>query len=197
MMDWVPRKTMATAAIAAALALTGCTSTSTSSAPASTAASGTAAPATETAAAAAGQPKVLTGVCPQVSLREGTAYLRKYAGGAKDDPDKLVIQASLAQTTRQCTTNDSGMLTIAVMAQGRLVAGPMGKSATYTLPIRVAVVEGDKTLYSELVKLDASLPPGQPSGQFLFSKNDVSVPAGISGTAQVFLGFDEGPYNTK
>jgi hypothetical protein len=197
MMDWVQRKTMAAAAITAVVALTGCTSTGTSNAPAQ-APAGAMQPADPGAMAANGDPvKVVTGVCPQVTLREGTAYLRKYAGKAKDDPTKLIIQASLAETTRQCTTNDGGMIMITVMAQGRLVAGPMGKSGSYTLPIRVAVIEGDKPVYSELVKMNAELPAGQPSGQFLFSKTDVAVPAGIGSTAQIFIGFDEGPYNTK
>lgn len=197
MMDWVQRKTMAVAAITAVLALTGCTSTGTSNTPGQPSA-GTMQPADPNAMAANGDPaKVVTGSCPQVTLREGTAYLRKYAGKAKDDPTKLIIQASLAETTRQCTTNDSGMIAITVMAQGRLVAGPMGKSGSYTLPVRVAVIEGDKAIYSELVKMNVELPAGQPSSQFLFSKNDVTVPAGIGAAAQVVLGFDEGPYNTK
>lgn len=197
MMDWVQRKTTAAAAMTALLALAGCQSAGTTTAPA--ASGGLAAPVETAAAAPAGdQAKVVTGVCPQVALREGTAYLRKYAGKAKDAPEKLIVQAALAETTRQCTTSGDGNLTISVMAQGRLVAGPMGKpGSNYVLPVRVAVIEGDKTLYSELVKMNAQLPAGQPSGQFLFQKADIKVPASIGGTAQVFLGFDEGPYNTK
>nr|WP_316652949.1 hypothetical protein [uncultured Gellertiella sp.] len=140
---------------------------------------------------------VVSGACPQVSLRDGTSSMRKFARGVKDDPAKLVMQASLAQATRQCTANESG-LTITVMAQGRLVEGPQGKpGASYALPIRVAVIEGDKTIYSQLVKFNASLPAGQTTGQFLFSKNDVTVPATTGATSLVFVGFDEGPYNTK
>lgn len=147
--------------------------------------------------AAEGAPApVVTGNCPQVSLRDGTSFLRKYAGNAKDNPEKLIFQASLAESTRQCTVNESAM-TITVMAQGRLVAGPAGKAGVYTLPIRVAVIEGEKTVFTDLVKFQAEIPAGQGTAQFLFSKNDVVIPGGISGTARIFLGFDEGPYNTK
>ncbi len=197
MMDWVQRKTTAFAAITALLALAGCQSAGTTTAPA--ASGGLVAPAGTAPSTPAGdQAKVVSGVCPQVSLREGTAYLRKYVGKAKDEPEKLIVQASLAETTRQCTTSDGGTLSISVMAQGRLVAGPSGKAGSnYVLPIRVAVIDGDKTVYSELVKMNAQLPPGQPSGQFLFQKAGITVPTTIGGTAQIVLGFDEGPYNTK
>jgi hypothetical protein len=195
MMDWVQRKGVVAAALAALMGLAGCTAAGTNYSHGQR-------PPTTLAPPGAGKVEgvsapVVTGICPQVSLREGTAFLRKYAGNAKDDPSKLIVQASLAETTRQCTTNETGALTITVMAQGRLVAGPMGKAGSYSLPIRVAVIQGDQTLYTNLVKINAELPAGQPSAQFLFSKADVTVPAGVSGTARIFLGFDEGPYNTQ
>ncbi|MBB4064459.1 hypothetical protein [Gellertiella hungarica] len=143
---------------------------------------------------------VVTGTCPQISLREGTAFLRKGGkgkNGAPDDQAKLQYQVSLADTTRQCTMDESGTTKVMAMAQGRIVLGPMGKAGTFTLPIRVAVVDGDKTVYSELVKFNTELAAGQPSGQFLFQKEGIVLPPGTSGTARIFLGFDEGPYNTK
>ena len=142
---------------------------------------------------------VVTGTCPQISLREGTAVLRKGGKGKKGAPDDnstLSYQASLADTTRQCTQNEMGK-TVHVMAQGRIVLGPMGKPGTFTLPIRVAVIDGDKTVYSQLVKTQATLNPGETAGQFLFQKDDVLLPPGTGDLARVFMGFDEGPYNTK
>lgn len=162
---------------------------------------GTKAPGMEKLSTAKGAPApVVTGTCPQVSLREGTAFLRKGGkakAGAADDPSKLQYQASLADTTRQCTVDESGATKVMVQAQGRLVLGPQGKGSKFVLPVRVAVVDGDQTVYSELVKFNVDLPAGQPSGQFLFQKDGVVLPAGTSATARVFLGFDEGPYNTK
>jgi hypothetical protein len=67
---------------------------------------------------------------------------------------------------------------------------------TYTLPIRVAATDGDTTLYSELTKFEASVPPGQGSGQFIFTKPDVLLTS-ASGLTRLFAGIDEGPYNTK
>lgn len=133
--------------------------------------------------------------CPAVSLRDGTAYYRTYAGGAKDDRDKVIYQASLADTTRACTKNDT-TLTVTVMVQGRLVAGPMGKAGKIVMPIRVAVVDGDKVLYSELTKFEQTLDDPAQAKQFVFTK-DVPIQGDLGSLGRVYVGFDEGPYNTK
>ncbi len=184
------------ALIAVLFAVTGCNTPTTTPFD-----HGTKAPGMEKLSTAKGAPApVVTGICPQISLREGTAFLRKGGkgkNGAADDQTKLQYQASLADTTRQCTQDETGATKVLVQAQGRLVLGPAGKAGKFTLPVRVAVVDGDQTVYSELVKFNVEIAAGQPSGQFLFQKEGVLLPAGTSATARVFLGFDEGPYNTK
>lgn len=141
--------------------------------------------------------QVVQGTCPTVNLRDGTAYYRTYAkGGEKDkDPTKVIHQASLADTTRQCKVSGDNVI-IDVAAAGRVVAGPAGGPGTVTMPIRVAVVDGDKTLYSELTKYPAELPAGAPTTQFLFNKPGITIPRAAADTAKVYVGFDEGPYNT-
>lgn len=139
---------------------------------------------------------IVEGTCPVVVLREGTAFHRTFAKGGKDDPQKIVYQASLADTTRNCTMNETN-LNITVMAQGRLVLGPEGKPGRYKLPIRVAVVDNQTTLFSELTHFEVDIPAGSSSAQFLFTKSNVAIPGGAGKQAKVFLGFDEGPYNTK
>nr|WP_210388005.1 MULTISPECIES: hypothetical protein [unclassified Ciceribacter] len=140
---------------------------------------------------------VVQGVCPSIALRDGTASFRTYAKGGKDDPSKVVYQASLAETTRACTRNDAGQLSIKVMVQGRLVAGPQGKAGSLSMPIRVAVVDSGNVLYSELTKFEASLTDPATPAQFVFTKDVTGISGEVSGLTQVFVGFDEGPYNTK
>lgn len=138
------------------------------------------------------------GTCPEVELRDGTAYYRTYAGGgAKDeDPSKVVTQASLTETTRKCTVSGN-QLTMEVAAAGRVVAGPAGGPGTVTMPIRVAVLDKEgNTIYSQLTHYKAELPSGTATTQFLFTKPDVTIPLDQATTARVFVGFDEGPYNT-
>ncbi|MBC7148457.1 MAG: hypothetical protein H5U22_03680 [Rhizobium sp.] len=151
-----------------------------------------AAPAADPAANVAA---AVQGFCPPITLRDGTAYHRVYAKGAKDDATKIVYQASLADTTRSCTRSETGM-TITAMVQGRLVAGPEGKAGQVMLPIRVAVTDGDKVIYSELTQFPVTLTDVAQASQFVFTK-DVPVPPDVGGLTKVHVGFDEGPVKKK
>lgn len=146
--------------------------------------------------ATAPTPAVIQAACPPISLRDGTSSYRTYAKGAKDDPSKIVYQASLADTTRQCVQSPD-KLTMTVVVQGRVVAGPAGGPGKVTLPIRVAATDGEKTLYSELTQYPVEVPAGSATTQFVFTKADVTLPAGAGAEAKVFVGFDEGPYRAE
>ncbi|MDK1384629.1 hypothetical protein ILFOPFJJ_02228 [Ensifer psoraleae] len=146
--------------------------------------------------AAAATPAVIQAACPQVTLRDGTSSYRTYAKGAKDDPTKIVYQASLADTTRQCVQS-ADALKVTVVVQGRVAAGPAGGPGKLTMPIRVAATDGEKTLYSELTQHPVEIPQGSASTQFVFTKADVTLPAGAGAEAKIFVGFDEGPIRTQ
>lgn len=146
--------------------------------------------------ASAPTPAVVQAACPPITLRDGTASYRTFAKGGKDDPTKVVYQASLADTTRQCVQSEDS-LKVTVVAQGRVVAGPAGGPGKLTMPIRVAATDGEKTLYSELTQYPVEVPPGSTNAQFVFTKADVTLPAGAGADAKIFIGFDEGPYQTQ
>lgn len=155
---------------------------------------------TKTSAPAA--PAVVQGDCPRIVLRDGTAYHDVYLPGAKalpngnKDQEKLMYQASIADTTRQCRLVDQNMV-ITVQVAGRLVLGQAGGKGNVKLPIRVAVSDGTNTLYSELTNFETPLPANEPSSQFLFTKDNVTIPAGV-GLATIYVGFDEStPAKTK
>lgn len=138
----------------------------------------------------------LRAYCPSVVLREGTASYRTYAKGAKDDPEKLVYQASLSDVTRSCARAD-GTMTIKVAAAGRVVTGPVGAPGAITMPIRVAAVRGDEVLYSQLHKYKVDVASGAAATQFVFKDPSVVIPVPEPNTVQIFVGYDEGPYDTK
>ncbi|MBD9371321.1 hypothetical protein IB238_01535 [Rhizobium sp. ARZ01] len=145
--------------------------------------------------AASQQAAVIQGACPQVFLREGTAVHRAYAKGAKDDPQKVLYQATLSATTRQCVqTADS--LKVTVMVQGRIVSGPAGAPGAVNLPIRVAATDGENTLYSNLSKFGVTIPP-EGTAQYVFTDANVVIPGGAGSYAKIYVGFDEGPYKTN
>jgi hypothetical protein len=141
------------------------------------------------------QSEVVQGTCPTLSLREGTAYFTKYAKGGDGDATKVVHQASISDTTRQCRISGSDVI-MTVQASGRVVAGPEGGPGPVELPIRVVVRNGDSTVYSELTKTTVDLPAGDPTTQFLFTNSTVTFPANLAGTVKVWVGFDPGPYDT-
>jgi hypothetical protein len=138
-------------------------------------------------------PAVIQAYCPQVVMLEQDAYYRSYARGGQDDPQKLVYQASLADATRQCTANET-TLTINVVAQGRVVQGPVGTAGQVTLPISVEVIDGDNVIYSQKVAFPVQVDAG--GTQFIFNKADVQIPnaqGGVSRFTRVRLGFDNAP----
>lgn len=146
-------------------------------------------------AAAPDQPPVTPVVqafCPPVVMREETAVHQVYARGGQDNPEKLVYQASLADATRQCTANET-TITINVVAQGRIVAGPAVTAGQVNLPVLVEVIDGDDVIYSQKVGFPVELPA--TGTQFIFSKADVQIPnaeGGASRFTRVRLGFDNG-----
>ncbi|WP_411033126.1 hypothetical protein [Shinella sp. BYT-45] len=135
---------------------------------------------------------VVQGSCPQVYLRDGTAVLQRYGRGAKDDPQNLAYQVTLADTTRRCVLNEN-QLVMTVMVQGRIVTGPAGASGTVTVPIRVAVMDGSTSLYSELVQFPVTIPANGGAGQFIFTQDNVAIPGGSGGFTKVYVGFEDGP----
>ncbi len=135
---------------------------------------------------------VVQAFCPSVVMREETAIHRAYVRGGQDNPEKLMYQASLADATRACTANET-TITINVVAQGRIVAGPAVTAGQVNLPVLVEVVDGDNVIYSQTVGFPVELPTG--GTQFVFNKADVQIPnapGGASRFTRVRLGFDVG-----
>ncbi len=129
----------------------------------------------------------LRGYCPLVTLREGTATYSTYAKG---DPAKLRYRASISDVTRSCA-RENGMLNITVAIAGRVVPGPAGGPGNVTLPIRIAVLEGDRVIYSELHKHEVA--SGAQATQFIFSDSGISIPDPPERNIRIFAGYDEGP----
>lgn len=138
----------------------------------------------------------LTGFCPQVTLREGTAFFTTYEKGGDGDAARAIYQASITETTRACTRPD-GMLSMNIAVAGRVVPGPKANGATVTMPIRVAITEGDAVLYSQLHQFQVTIVPGQAATQFLFNDPNPSIPLSSARKVTIFVGFDEGAPKPK
>ncbi|KQV68144.1 hypothetical protein ASC90_10875 [Rhizobium sp. Root1220] len=145
---------------------------------------------TATTASGATAP-VVQGACPQIYMKDAEAIFRSYAGGAKTgDAEKLAYQASIGAYTRQCTLNETN-LTMTVVAQLRVLAGPTGKTGKVTLPIRITVLDGEDALYSEVTNFPADV-SSDVATQVLFRKDGIKLPVGSGGLVRVNIGFDQG-----
>lgn len=142
------------------------------------------------------QASELTAYCPQVTLREGTAFFSSYAKGGQDDPKKLAYQASISDVTRSCS-RANGLLTINVGVAGRIVPGPAGAAGSVKMPIRIAVLQGEEVVYSQLHNHQVALDGSGAATQFIFNDPNVTVPIPSDQSLQVFAGYDEGPPKKK
>ena len=138
----------------------------------------------------------LEGFCPKVQLREGTAFFTTYTKGNDGDAANAIYQAAITDVTRSCNRMN-GVLTLTVAAAGKVVPGPKADGKTISLPIRVAVVEGESVLYSQLQQFQVTIVAGQAATQFIFNDPNPSLTVDKAKAVQVFVGFDEGPQKPK
>lgn len=101
---------------------------------------------------------------------------------------RLRWQAAIEKTARDCTPAGA-KTSVRVGVAGRAVLGMSGKSGAVTLPIRIAVREGDKTTYSKLHKVQVTLTDAAPSAPFALVDDSVTVADPASAT--IYVGFDE------
>jgi hypothetical protein len=138
----------------------------------------------------------LRAFCPRVRLREGTAYYNTYTKDGKDDPTKVIYQASIGDVTRSCSYGP-GTMTVTVAAAGRVVPGPQAKAGTITMPIRIVAMRGDEVLYSQLHQFPVAIGDGPGATQFVFTDPAVTFPTPPDSKVIVYAGYDEGPADKK
>ncbi|WP_432284606.1 hypothetical protein SLT36_23075 [Aminobacter sp. BA135] len=134
----------------------------------------------------------LLAYCPNITLRDGTAFFNSYAKGGQDDPAKLVHQSAITDVTRSCTRAD-GTMTIKVGVAGKVVVGPAGGAGTITMPIRVAVTRGEEVLYSELHKNAVQVTDPSVATQWVFTVPNINIPNPTARDIVIYVGYDEGP----
>ncbi|MCG6859582.1 MAG: hypothetical protein LJE67_16100 [Salaquimonas sp.] len=136
----------------------------------------------------------IRGYCPKIVMRAGTQTHDVYpAKMKKDDPQKekkLRFRATITDVVRECNY-EGDTLNIRVGVAGRLISGPTGETGDFTMPIRVAVTQGDSVLYSKLQDFAAQIPAGQANATFSYIDNDISIPRPQHQNIIIYAGFDE------
>lgn len=138
----------------------------------------------------------LLAYCPNVTLRDGTAFFNSYAKGGQDDPAKLTYQSAITDATRNCTRTDTTM-SINVGVAGKVVTGPAGGPGTVNMPIRIAVIRGEEVLYSQLHKNAVQVTDPSMATQWVFTVPNITIPKPTARDVQIFVGYDEGPQKKK
>jgi hypothetical protein len=189
-------------AIMAALALSGCGSASTSSllstSPLDLFKSSSKASATS-ANAAAGAPEVDTDInCPGVQIRNGASTLIIGSKPGDAEPAALDVryQGSIVRTARECHVN-SGMMTMKVGIEGRVITGPAGGAGAVNVPMRIAVVQegvNPKTIVSKFGQETVTISGDVDRVTFTHIEPDITFPlpqpAGDLDAYVVYIGFD-------
>jgi len=134
--------------------------------------------------------------CPKTIIRDGTETFNVYEKDvkAKDEgaEQRIRFRASISETVREC--NSAGdFLNIKVGIKGRYLSGPKGDTGAFTMPLRVAVIQGDEVLYSQLHQIPAEILPDRANVAFAYVDRNISIPKPQNPNVQIFVGFDEGP----
>ena len=86
--------------------------------------------------------------------RGGHAHDRQQAGRRRPSALDLRYQATIIRTARECQVN-SGVMTMKVGIEGRVITGPAGGPGTVDVPLRLAVVQegvNPKTIVSKFAQ---------------------------------------------
>lgn len=132
--------------------------------------------------------------CPKTVMRAGTETYDGYPPNVKkDDPErekKLVYRATITDVVRECQ-QAGDVLNMRVGVAGRLISGPGGDTGDFTLPVRIAITQGNDVLYSKLHDVPATIPAGRTNNKFSFVDDAISFPKPRQKNVIVYVGFDE------
>jgi hypothetical protein len=128
--------------------------------------------------------------CPEIRVRPDTESLRIFERGFEDDNSRVIWQASISETARECLYDTQGNLILRIGVSGRILSGPKGSPGTVQLPLRIAVVKHQEAvLSSELYNLAVTIPP---EGSTVFTEvRELILPSpGRDRDYLIYLGFD-------
>jgi hypothetical protein len=138
--------------------------------------------------------------CPKTVIRAGTETYNVYPDGVDKDDEgarsQLLYRGTITEVVRECNTAGTFM-NIRVGVRGRYLSGPKGQTGTFDMPVRVAITQGESVLYSTLHQIPATLQPGQQNGTFAYIDGNISIPKPDAENLIIYVGYDEGPYDTQ
>jgi hypothetical protein len=129
-----------------------------------------------------------TPTCPTAEIRFGTESSSIYAGKQGDDT-ALKYQINVQRVARDC--DEVGDRIVArVGAAGLVIGGPKGTAGKVDVPVRIAAVNGDKVLLSELKIVSVQVDAPDFNGNWSLV-DQVSIPAVGSADTIIYVGIDD------
>jgi len=130
--------------------------------------------------------------CPEIEVAEGGAAVR--VGGAESA--SVRYQFNLGETARQCDPAGPGRASIKVGVAGNLVIGPAGAPGTYSVPLKIAVIQDadKKPVYAKTYTIQATA-DASSSGLFRIVADPIEVAMPTLNLANVYtikVGFEGG-----
>src|SRR6185369_3747755 len=118
--------------------------------------------------------------CPGVSVRTGAATLMIGSKSGGEEPTALDLryQVTIVRTARECHVN-SGIMTMKVGVEGRVITGPAGGAGTVNVPIRLAVVQegvNPKTILSRFASVEVVVAGSVDRVPFVHVDPEISFP---------------------
>lgn len=136
--------------------------------------------------------------CPSVSVRTGASTLMIGSKPGEGEPAPLDVryQGVIVNTARECHVN-SGLMTIKVGVEGRVLVGPAGGPGTVEVPLRIAVVrEGVNpvTLTTKAALIPVVISQGAERATFTHVEPELAFPLpqprSLLDNYVVYVGFD-------
>ena len=114
----------------------------------------------------------------QRAHRCGYAHDRQQAGGSEPSALDLRYQVTIVRTARECQVN-SGIMTMKVGIEGRVITGPAGGPGTVDVPLRLAVVQegvNPKTIMSKFASVQVVVASAVDRVPFVHVNSEISFP---------------------
>jgi hypothetical protein len=118
--------------------------------------------------------------CPGITVRTGAATLMIGTKPSEGEPSAMDLryQATIIRTARECQVN-SGVMTIKVGIEGRVITGPAGGPGTVDVPLRLAVVQegvNPKTILSRFARVQVAVANAVDRVPFVHVDSEISFP---------------------
>ncbi len=134
--------------------------------------------------------------CPEVIVLDGTAAVQVHAATPPTNMN-LRYQYALGDVVRECAVQGD-QLAVKVGIAGNVLLGPAGAPASFSVPLRVAIVgaKDNQPIVTKLYRVGATIAAGQVQTDFSLVTEPLLVPFTQDHTEDDYtikVGIDEGP----